>query len=149
MQLRNARRAGEQVKTAKLKTLASEGQFQVLTAQPGSFSALAARSSKRVPPAVRLKRHLRSCSVLRCLRRAVCTVAEDCDLQLSGFRQLLFPVLQPVLLLQRAPFRTCCARGSPLLYVDYSHYSRCKCFIWIIKLIINVYYCIKSLTILK
>ena len=78
MQLRNARRAGEQVKTAKLKTLASEGQFQVWTAQPGSFSALAARSSKRVPLAVRLKRHLRSSSVLRCLRRAVRTVAEDC-----------------------------------------------------------------------
>jgi hypothetical protein len=53
-------------------------------------------------------------SVLRCLRRAVRTVAEGCVLQSSGFRQLLFPVLQLVScwsLVQRAAFRTCRARN--------------------------------------
>lgn len=58
MQLWNARRAGEQVKTAKPKTSALEGKFKVWTAQPGSFSALAARLLKRFRPPVRPKRQL-------------------------------------------------------------------------------------------
>ena len=75
---------------SKAKDFSVRRLIQSVDCTTRQFLLLAARPSKRVPPAVRLKRHLRSSSVLRCLRRAVRTVAEDCVRQSIIWLQTAF-----------------------------------------------------------
>jgi hypothetical protein len=56
--LSRTRKALEEAKIANIKTVHLKSRLKVRSVRPGSFSALAARSSKRVPPAVRLERNL-------------------------------------------------------------------------------------------
>jgi hypothetical protein len=71
---------------SKAKDFSVRRSIQSVDCTTRQFLLLAARSSKRVP----LKRHLRSSSVLRCLRRAVRTVAEDCVRQSIIWLQTAF-----------------------------------------------------------